>query len=314
VTPEDLVQLIGRLDRAGIPGCFAESTALILRGVEVVQAADDRAAAAERLRADLVQGMLDKGLSLDEVARRLSEVMAWLPSAPAGEGQRRPARGSAVADLVADPVARQLGNRAVQAARAAGLDVHKSIAGRVAAVVKQGVAAGQRLIDVRRVATILTPPKWKRPPEGTGHFYGDSQGAPQHPWRSNPPVLPTLDFADVQRDPARLTAWAEAADAYAAFLELHELAAAVHAVTVGSSTMFAPGKVDRDALAFLTDGLPEVVHLAVTDALGWKPGLHLSLKPAPVRSPGGEDKMAGWATPAQQQAVARQLLSGQGVR
>lgn len=301
-----LQALLMTLDNAGLPGTFPEARALLGRAAEVEQHADDQAAAAERTRADLVQAVLDRGMPLEEAARRLSAVAAWLPTSPTVEGQRR---GRVPADALTEPVARLLRVRAVQAARGAWLDAHAALAKRAAEAVTRAVAAGKRLIDVPRVAAILTPPKWNRPPEGTGHYFVNDPSR-QHPWMSNPPVLPPLDAADVQRDPARWAAWGEAANAYAAFLAVHELAAVLHEMTGGSSTMFG-GKTDNDALSFLTEGLPTVVHLAVTDALGWKPGLHLSLRPAPTRATAPADKMAGWASPAEQQGAllaAKRLL------
>ncbi|WP_433612476.1 hypothetical protein ACQP2P_01445 [Dactylosporangium sp. CA-139114] len=294
-----LLALLQALDGSGLGDHLGEARALLARVDEVERQGADGVARAQRTRAELVAAVADRRMDLDQAVERLATLAPWLASGHAPDG-------GGLADAFAGPVVVELRARAVRSARADGFAVHDVLSARADAAVRRAVEAGGRLIDVRAVATALTQPKRS----GTVMRGAVVEPAP-HPWLTNPPVLPTLDFADVQGDGAKMAAWAEAASGHAEWLEMHRVAGLLHDVAGGSSTHYA-GKTDEDVWYFVKR-LPGVVHLAVVDALGWRPGLHASLRPAVERPSMREritDKMEGWATPAQQRNAVRRLLSG----
>jgi hypothetical protein len=265
-----LTMLIDGLDRVGLTGVLGEACALLHRAGEVQAAADDGHRRAHRLRTAVVARVVDGTATLDEVAAELAAVAGWLPdpdSSPAAAITRR-----VVAELRA---------AAVGSARAEALAVHSELSRLADAAVRRGVEAGRKLVDVRAVAAALTPPAgWPPPPSAT------RSDPRQHPWLTAPPVLPVVDAAGLAADPATAPHWAEASQAHAEWIRLLDVARLLReAYRVG----YRPFGVDADPnVSYFVEQLPQQVHLAVADALDWRPGLHVVLKPSAPRGPADE--------------------------
>lgn len=320
-----LTALINALDGIGLPDTLTESRALLARAAEVQQQADVQAGHAERTRAELTAQVLDGRMPFDDAVQRLAALAPWLPGdlpdAPAltvadvrtaREWTPGPRRGRALSDTIAAPVVAELHARAMRAAHGDMFATHTAVAALAGKAVARSVAAGRKLLDIPAIAAQLAPPKWTPPPEGSGQYFGDDPSR-QHPWESNPPTLPALAFEDIQRDAVKVAAWADATQGHAEWLAAYEVAEILHGAVGGSSTRYA-GETDNDAWHFIARGLPVAVHLAVVSALGWKPGLYSSMRPVEPRSLVGRavDKMAGWATPAQQQGLRSRVLDSLG--
>ncbi|MFR9779051.1 hypothetical protein ACL02O_23725 [Micromonospora sp. MS34] len=246
------MSLLKGLDGLGLTGELSAARVLLARVGEVVSAEH---AAGARVRAErdrLVADLVDGRTTLEAAAGRFPE-----PGSTA---------------VVVDAAVRELRRRAVDAAQADVLAVHDVLADRAKPAVDAAVAAGRHLVDVPAVVKVLKPPK--RPARGSG--------APQeHPWVYNPPRLPELSVESIQADPVAMGHWVVATRATEQVRELLRVAGLLHELGGWSVRLFG-GDVDRD-VAYFVGQLPEQVHLAVADGLGWKPGVHVDLRPVPVR-------------------------------
>lgn len=288
-----LAALVSALDGLGITDVLDEPRALLLRVREIETGARDARARARAELAELVGGVADGALSLDQAATRAAELAPWTPGAAAGRDDRRTPAGA-----LAERVVLELRQRARDAAGRAGLDVHARLSRRAADAAKRGVEAGRRLVDVPALLVALRPPQQRHDRVQTTPFPRDHIG------QAPPPPLSWVGFEAIQRDAARMAAWSAATVASDELSTLHGAAALLHAVTGGASSWFGVD-ADRDQLHRITADLPVQAHLAVYDALGWRPGLHLALKPGERRPPvpttevvNGVRQPAGWTPPA----------------
>jgi hypothetical protein len=271
--------LLDALDQVGLPGTLEPARSLLGRAAEVMaeQREDHIRARAER---DELVGKVAAGtLPLDRAVTRVAELAAWL-TPTGGRADETFAHG------VAERVAAQLRGQARDVAKATGMDVHAKLAKLAAGAAKRGAEAGRHLIDVDQVLGALRPPKRaeRQIMVGGSVYEQHDVGVPLAP---DPPRGVTLE--QIQHDPAAMAHWATAttaAEQYRAVLDTAEL---LHGVAGGASTPFnatADTYEGRYAMSRIVRFLPAVqVHLAVFDALGWAPGLHLSLKPGERRPP-----------------------------
>ncbi|WP_326550227.1 helix-turn-helix domain-containing protein [Micromonospora sp. NBC_01813] len=285
-----LTMLLDALDGLGLGGMLGESRALLARAADVERAAAEGHSRARSEVDGLVSMVADGTLPLDQAAVKAAALAPWEPWVP------RPVRGRdnrrTPAWSVADRVAGELRERARLAAKAAGLDVHGRLSQLAAGAVKRGVEAGRHLVDVPAVLEALKPPK-VRPgliqagPQASDPFAG-------RPRAKLPARVRSVD--DIQGNGPLMGWWAEATSATEELTRLHDVAGLLHAVAGGASSVFAVDP-DSDKLVRVNRDLPPQVHLAVVDALGWGPGLHMALKAVPSRSFAGRvwDAIAGAA-------------------
>lgn len=194
--------------------------------------------------------------------------------------------GADAAELVA--TAGRMLRRQAQAALAAETGaVYRELGKLAQTAVAEAVSAGRLLVDVGKVAKALKPPT----PYPSGEWPGG-----QHPWLGTPPVLPRVELDDPQRAEPRLRALA-ASNQVARILA----AAGVLTACGGPAASLYATPPHADQMHFVDKFLPGEVHLAVGDALGWRPGLHMV-------APGGE---AGVPVDAQgRQEAAREHRKG----
>jgi hypothetical protein len=234
---------------------------------------------------ELVERVKAGKVSTIDAARHLHGWLPWEPWQPAPENPT-PAR------LLADQVAEDLRRAAEGRARADGWDVHKALGKLADAAVKRAVKAGRELVDVRAVkaAVEVTSSRYAQYAKTTWAAAG------RHPEPPEVVPLPSVSLDRIQGDARRLHCWAEATDAVAAFQAVHEVAGVLHRLLGGRSVMFV-GDVDPNCRDLVAERLPEQVHLAVADALGWKPGLHVPLKPTRPRPPEEREPMSWIPSP-----------------
>lgn len=254
-----LMLLLGELDKVGLAGELAEARALLGKAWDVARVHADVLAAHRATRDQLVAAVVDGSVGMADAARQLAAADS---------------RGAA-GDLMQAAVATAR-REAVAAARADAVAVHDALAGRVRTAVDVAVAAGRQLVDVKAVAAALKPPRWRE--AGQPYRPGD-----QHPWIDNPPVLPVVTLDTLSGDPVKVNAWAASGAAVQEIGRLLEVATVLHALWGNSSHLY-PADVDHNQ-AYLVGTLAEPVQLAVADALGWKLGLHLSLRTARPEAP-----------------------------
>lgn len=268
--------LLDALDGVGLAGQLGEARRLLARAEQLTADAGRQEQGATAERRALVDALAAGTATPERVATRLAVTSMWLGQGGQGVTPAWAAVHSAVA---------QLRREAVSAARGDMLGVHRALAGRAAVVVKRAVEHGRRLVDCKRLVKLLEPPPI--PPR-------QGNGPRVHPWVHNPPTLPTVSLDAIQGDSGRLVAWGEASSAYAEYRRIVEVADLLHAAGGPASAVLAV-EHDRDVLGIVEGQLPELVHLAVFEALGWRPGLYASLKPRP-RTPAG-DVRPQWAPP-----------------
>lgn len=266
-----LMVLLRALDGIGLVDELRDARRLLAQGQRMRAEVAERVREADACRDALVADLAAGRVTVDEVPARLSGPQVWLD----GQGQAPVWRG------VLDRAERVLRQEAVQNAEQDMFAVHDVLAKRADDAVRRGVEAGRRLVDVKAVVKALTLPEI--PPR----YRLDTW---RHPWVDHPPALPTVDGAALAADPNTAPWWAQASQAHRDLSALMEVARALHDAGGPGSRLFA-GEVDDD-VKHLVSGLPEQVHMAVADALGWKPGMHMTLRPmsqpvtvAPVWTP-----------------------------
>lgn len=269
-----LTVLLSGLDGVGLGGQLTDARRLLARADAAVIADRHGHEQAQQVRERVVVDVADGRLTLADASAALAGAAPWLTDST-----------SSPMSVVADRVVAELRRRAVQAARSDWLVVHDALRRLADAAVRRGVEAGGRLVDCKRVAKVLTPPPMLPKVDGVLH---------RHPWVDNPPVLPAVDGAALAADPSTAPAWATASQAYAELRRLVEVADLLRDAG-GPASLLVAANIDRNAL-YIVEQMPEQVHLAVFDALGWRPGLHASLKPSP-RNPASERRRT-WTPPA----------------
>jgi hypothetical protein len=164
--------------------------------------------------------------------------------------------------------------------------VHADLAKLARAAATRGAEAGRLLVDVDQVLRALRAPKRAETQimVGGNLFEQHDVGIPLPP---DPPRGVTLE--QIQHDPVKLACWATATTAAEEYKSVLDVAEMLHGVAGGASTPFtaaADSYEGRYALSRIVRFLPAVqIHLAVFDALGWKPGLYMSFKPGERRPP-----------------------------
>jgi hypothetical protein len=281
--------LIDALDALGLTGVMPEARGLLARAADVETAQRADHARARRERDELVGQVAAGELPLDEATRAVAVLAAWL--SPRSDSDLTPARA------FAEKVAARLRGQARDAARRDGLDVHAALARLAAGAVRRGVDAGRYLVDVPTVVGALQPPKRAERQVVVGghtHELHDEAVLPAAP----PPSVTVETF---ERDPQKMGHWAAATSAAEELAAVHAAAELLHGVVGGQSTPFG-AETDTFAMSRVHRFLPVQVHLVVFAGLGWKPGLHIDLRPRRPRPPdasrfeivGGVRVPAGW--------------------
>lgn len=250
-----LLELLRELDGIGL-SALPDSRVFLERADEVVREFDAARGNVTGLRDQLVAAVADGTRGLLSAAVELAE-----------------AQSGSSSPMLVRAVVVELRRRAYDAARSAGLDVHRALALIADDAVRTAVEAGRKLVDVVEVKSALKPPALRR-----------QGGVDVHPWVDEPPVLPAVSLEAVSSDSVKLTAWAAASAATEKVGRVLEVASVLHLVMGGSSKLFATD-VDEN-VSYFVGKLPDPVQLAVADGLGWRPGLHLTMKQpaAPRRS------------------------------
>lgn len=253
-----LLALLSALAAVGLTEQLAPARELLARAREVEQSGQADRGKLRAERAELAGRVVTGELTYDLAAARDVELAALL---------------SGDSDGFATTVAERYRDAAADAARADAFAVADALAERAAGAVSRAVGAGRRLLDVPATVAALrrAADAWR-----AGAGATDSQGrslARSAPERAAPP----LSLEVIQGDPARLAAWGEAGAALAEFAELRGI---VGLLGMSSGIYVNP---DQTVLEFLERDVAEPARLAVADALGWRPGLHVSMKPGQHR-------------------------------
>ncbi|MER7273861.1 hypothetical protein ABT369_05370 [Dactylosporangium sp. NPDC000244] len=290
-----LLQALQALDGVGLAGELLNARGMLARADELRRAGADTQGQAELEAERLAGAVADGSTGLDAAAAKLATLAPWLPA----EGQ-----GLTSGGRITDRAVALLRDCAVRAARDDAPGAHKALARQADAAVRAAVDAGALLVDVKGVARLLKAPEVPDPrvrPSGW-----------EHPWVNNPPVMPKLDMQAIMRDGRLAVAWSAAAGATEQLETIKAAADQLCAATGGTVRVFPEDAIDPNVSAFV-EQLPQPVHLALADALGWRPGLYWTPVARPsapqVRTPSADwvapepvrwGPHAGWAPRARQ--------------